>query len=328
VAVQYASADGRPFDAEVGARLVALACSDEREAGIELMARLAGGGGAPQRTVASPPVFTVQRTTLAEEESSGEVVVSASLTTADGAKKDVTDTLKLRKEGDEWCVVTGWAEAKRLDGIAGEIDRLDKEVSAKLDSWDIDGARSALAAAEKQLNSLPEDRRTVAAGGLTLTKMLLDVKAEGWVGGRWVVSSESDPMTDEINVVARLQSTTGLPNRLGREEPTQLIVRCDRNKLDLFIVTKTMLDADWQYASVVGQSRFGKDAPSRLSGARSEDYNAVFLRNPRDWMEKLRAHEADEWAVELPIFQRSPATMKFDLAATSKALSAIPATCR
>ncbi len=328
VAMKYSATGRAGFDADVAQRMIALACADEREAGTELMARLSAGSDAPPKTIKNPPTFTVQRTTLGDDKASGEVVVVASITQDDGSKKEVTDTVKVRKEADGWCVVTGWAESKRLDGIAADIDRLEKEASADLDAWNIDGARSALTAAEKRLAELPDDRRAVAESGLGLTKVLLEAKSDGWVGGRWVVSSETDPMTDEKNVVARLESTTGLPNSLGREEPSHLIVRCKRNKLDLYIATGTMLDSDWRYDSVGGQFRFGSDAPARFSGSRSDDYKAVFLRNPRDWMEKLVDHEADGWAVELPIYQRSPATTKFDLTATSKALAAIPDSCR
>ena len=222
----------------------------------------------------------------------------------------------------------GWAEDKRVRLLTEDIAQLAEDTETRMEVWDFDGARATLASADEKLALLPEEERGLPAALLSSTRFLLDLKSKGWVAGRWVVSSETDPMTDQVNVVARLESATRIPNSIGSEELAHIIVRCARGKLDAYVRTDTILDSNWQYDSVSGQHRFGSASPVRFSGTVSTDRQAVFLRQPRSWLADFRTHEAESWTVELPVYNRKPVSVKFDLSGAGKALDAIPASCR
>lgn len=333
VALRFVTADvGTTFTEEVGKRLVDLACADEREAGSELMATLLStrtdGASVVTVTDTKPLAITVSQVVLDADRRVGDVTLTWPHPKEDGTGKLVNKTLKVRKDEAGWCVMTGWAEDKRVRLLEEEIKKLDGDASTRMKSWDFEGARTALSSAEERVSLLPEDRRASSTASLALTRALLDARSKGWVGGRWIVTSEKDAMTDQMNTVARLESVNGIPNSIGREEPAHLIVRCDRGKLDVYVTTDAILDSDWRYDSVSGQHRFGTAAPARFSGNVSTSRQAVFLRQPSSWLKDFRAHEAEPWTVELPVYNRKPASVKFDLTAIGKALDSISDSCK
>ncbi len=336
VAVAFSSAAFGDSEEGNWSKRLALVCENERAAGSELRAKSATLLDQSPTSVGSRPEFTVQSVVLSPEKDSGVVVVSAPVTTVNGDASSITNRLKVRKENGDWCVAPGWAEQSRLDVLADKIEHLSGSSIQALHDWNIESAKKSLSEAENLFTAMPDDptdmyadyQRTRVKGILEQARTIVSAKANGWVGGRWVVSSEIDPMTDEKNVIAKLESTTGLPNTIGEEQPAHLIVRCKRNNLDVYIATGALLDADWQTKSVTGQFRFGKAEAARFAGGRSDDQKGVFFRNPREWLGQFSAHEAEVWSVELPILQRTAATTTFDLAGTSRALAAVPGNCK
>lgn len=273
---------------------------------------------------------TVKSTTLSQTRDAGEVVVLVAVPQKDGTTKEEHETFSVRLENEAWCVVPGWVEQKQLDDVRAEVDALKDKATTLGDTWALDEAEAALKEAEARVATLPDDEswKKILTDSINLTRMVLDVKKTGWVGGRWRVTEETDPMTDQKNVVVTLQSVEGLPNIMGETKPAMFIVRCKRNKLEVFIATSSMLDSNWRYDSVSGQHRFGTAPAERFSGDVSASRESVFLRNPRGWMDQLRSHEAEDWIVELPLYNRSPASVRFDLDSAGKALDAVPATCK
>lgn len=333
VALQYASL--APDDVQGRHRL---ACADERAARSveELQAEFDAAKGGPfgslfDELVAASGKATrsIAETKLDPEERSGTVRIAASLPMEDGTTTDGSTTLRVRLEDGRWCVVPGWAEEKRQAGIAREAAELLTRARPLLDDWRLDEAEGALRVVEAKLEELPETHAQKAALQREVhgVSLLLSARKDGWVGGRWTVEETTDAMTDEKNVVVSLRSVGGLPNSQGTEEPVSLVVRCLRKDLEVYIATRSVLDSDSRTDRIAGQHRFGSDPAERLSASASRDRRAASLREPRTWIDQFLAREADGWTVELPLHDRKPASVRFDLTAASKALSAIPSDC-
>lgn len=334
LALQYASLDLGDVQ---GSR--ALACSDEKAAksetdmtaSLETAKSVLGAKWDEMVARQKSAQHIVIKTTMNADNKSSDVEILTK-ETPDGGEtvNEEPTTIKVRKEGDRWCVVTGWAEDKRLDTITSEGVAFLTQASSLLADWSLDEAEAAISQAEVKLASLPADRpaRANLESSIVGHRELLALKRAGWAGGRWRVTEETDPMTDDKNVTIILQSVSGLPNVIGETKPASVIARCKRGKLDLFISTDSMLDYNWQSDSVTGQHRFGSDPPERISGSASTDRQAMFLKNPRAWLDQIRSHEDQDWTIELPLYGRTPASVKFNLKASGKALDSVPADCK
>ena len=314
-----------------------LACTDERAAKskddylaeLDSVKSLVGPKWDELLAAAKSLKRTVKSTTLNADQSQGSVTItSVGEDEASPAENEVTVLVRL--EGDGWCVITGWSEQKRLDGIVSEIESLTKTLDEQIDTWALAEAELTLGTAEAKLSELPVEHlaQSRIASSVAGQRGLLTAKKTGWVGGRWRVTEEVDPMTDQKNMTAHLQSATKMPNSIGDEKSASLIVRCTRGELDVYVSTPVMLDSDWRYDSVSGQHRFGSAPPEKLTGGVSKGRDAVFLRNPNAWLAQFAAHESDAWTVELPVYGRMPASVKFDLTGVSKALAAVPDECK
>lgn len=313
----------------------ALACAEDRDAKpVDALAAeiLQGksvlGDAAFAKYMAEDARRTLAVATLSLDKKQATVILSAP---HDAAKPDALPaTFNLVATDAGWCVATGWALDKKVKASldAGLADATAAQVL--IADWRFDEAEAKVAEEEATVAEIPADRveRATADTNVTALRTLLTMARAGWVGGRWRVTEDMDPMTDAKNVIARLESTDGLPDMIGTEKHATLIARCNRGTLDLYIATDSMLDADWQYDSVTGQYRFDAEPPAKLSGSRSTDYKAMFLRNPISWLEKLSSHEGATWAVELPLFRRKPATVHFNLDSATVALARVPKECR
>jgi hypothetical protein len=234
--------------------------------------------------------------------------------------------LSLRHLEDRWCVETGWAEAKRVAAGIAAASELGQEVQAHLDLWQMDEARAKLASAKEAAASLPSEHTASLTRLLEALETAVKARSEGHVGGRWIVTTSIDPMTDVQNVVAVLESTEVVESQFG-EHHAHLIGRCRDHKLEMYITTPNILDADWRYDSVRGRHRIGESPAEDLSGSRSKDHKSVFLRNPTAWVKRLTDADGSNWTVELPQYNRLPFTIKFDLTAAKKALPKLVDVC-
>lgn len=229
-----------------------------------------------------------------------------------------------------WCVSTGWAEEKRIADLTSRALDASKRASALIAAWSFIEAEAAVAEEASIAAQLAEGSadRDAVDKNVALVRKLLDLKKKGWVGGRWSVTQTKDAMTDELNTVAMLEATTGLPDTVGELRTASLVVRCQRRALDVYITGDVMLDSEVLSDRISGQFRFDDEPAAKLLGSRGTNYKAIFLRGASGWLDSLQAHDGQNWSVELPLYGRGPATAVFDLTATKTALAQIPAECR
>lgn len=326
--VKYLSA---PLD-DIGAAH-GLACADEQtanplanmQADADRLKATAGDKWAEVVAARKARTYAVKSVTVAETKVAATVLVTVSDATT-GAKDS---TVEMRRDGDRWCVVTGWAEAKRIIDETTAAAALASRGMDEALAWQMEEATASMAEARTKYAALPQDNAIVVAGLASLESAAATVaeRKARWVGGRWSVSKDVDAMTDAVTATAALQSIDGLPNMLGKTKPATLIIRCGRDGLDVYITTDSMLDYDYRSDTVRGQHRFGAAPAESLVGGASEDRKAIFLRKPAQWLGAIKAHEAEKWIVELPLYQRLPAAVTFDLSAASAALAALPPGC-
>jgi hypothetical protein len=266
---------------------------------------------------------TVKSATLVETKDAGEVIIAAVPLGAKGETVELLSTVQVRKDGETWCVVTGWAAETAAEAAL-------EKVGEHITNWKLDDAVVSLDVALAQARTLPEGdaRRTSIESEARSIRESLKIIKKDWIGGRWRVSQDKDPMTDEVKYLAILESVEGLPNVLGEMKPIHLVVRCVSNSLEVYITTDSMLDSDWRYDSVSARYRFGADPAEAVFGGISTDRQAMFLRDPHSWIARFRDHDGGEWRIELPIYGRSAATAKFNLNATLKAFESFPNTCK
>lgn len=239
-------------------------------------------------------------------------------------------TLRLRREGDRWYVRTGWAEEKRRQEVTAEVNGKVEAADAAVMDFQIDVAAAALdaaAAAVAKLEATDPEHAPLSERVEGRRTQLADFR-KMWIAGRWTWSEEVDAMSDDRNVFVRLRAVGTLRNAIDAPKPVTLMFRCRRNRLDVFVVTESMLDADWRYDAVYGQQRWGTAPAQRFSGSVSTDREAVFLRDPRSWIRAFEEHEADGWTVELPVYNRVPQAVRFDLTGAKQALARLPSVCR
>ncbi len=319
-----------PLDAHAD-HLAAICVEDRATTSVEAMQADQAATGAEVVAKAKAELakltFTAKATQLDSSGTAATVTVEAR---AEPGGKTATRETSLRLEDGKWCVVTGWAQMQRdLATAQGVADLVGRALDETLD-WKLDDASATLASARDELGKLAPDNPLRGSSEEQLAKAegLVAARKTGWAGGRWRVTAEKDPMTDAVEVTAALASVDGLPNVIGEMKPASIIARCARGKLDVYVNTDTILDSDYRYDSVSGQHRFGSAAAERFSGSVSTDRKAVFLRDPGRWLAQFEAHEAESWAVELPIYNRRPAAVTFDLAAAGKALPQVRDACR
>ncbi|MDX9723315.1 MAG: hypothetical protein RBU37_21365 [Myxococcota bacterium] len=233
-----------------------------------------------------------------------------------------------RQQGDTWCVDTGWAAAAH----ARELERarrtvLEAAIASIEEASDLSvefrypEARRLLDQAEASLATVGNDEAAVenVRSQVAEAKAALGVLEAKWITGRWTKREDLDPMTDVRNVTASLHGKG--------ESRAMLTLRCSRGELDAYVSSEHMLDASWRNDQVTGQHRFGSEPAEKLTGGRSTDYHAVFLSKPSAWLELLRAHDGQSWTVELPVHNRRPVTLQFELEGAAQAIALVAEAC-
>lgn len=132
-------------------RTLPLVCAEDREAfsSKELLLHQ------PETMANSPGLSAADRTAqVAPQITVASVVVEPSGTATTATLKvssgdvDSEQVVNLRLEQDTWCVVTGWAEAKRLAMLVDETESLLDQVKVLREDWRVDEASARLAEAE------------------------------------------------------------------------------------------------------------------------------------------------------------------------------------
>ncbi len=276
------------------------------------------------KKLAETTKVAVKSVTLDTDKKSGSVEIEIS---TNGTLS--TDAVNVRREDDSWCVVRGWAEDKRLHGVAEQATAAIAEAERLMNEWKFDEVRTKLSEAQALLGAIPPEHAagTTARSAVETQTVLLDLRAKDWLGGRWIGKAETDPMTDESSAVSRLESVDGLPNVIGQLEKAHLILRCQRGVLEAFVHAGTTLDSNWRYDTVTGQYRFEGQKAEKLVGSVSSSRDSVFLRNPKEWAKAFKQSDGSKWLVELPLYNRTPQTVTFDLTASAAAVDLVVGAC-
>ena len=272
-------------------------------------------------------VFAVDSVEIAEDGQTAEVTLSSNL---DGEVLG-HPVVSLARTEESWCVVTGWAEEARLEGIAAEAKAATEGIEALLDDWKLDEAAAQIAAARAILQAIPEEKMPTSGSlvdiDLTGHETILALKREQHIAGRWSGTESTDPMTDDHNVTVFLKSLDGVPGTLGGSEPLTLIARCQERKLDVFISAPSMLDSDFRYDTISGRHRFGDEPAQKLRANESTSHKAAFLRNGRAWLALLSERDGQKWTVELPFYSKGAHAATFDLTGSTEALAKVGEAC-
>ncbi|MCB9765831.1 MAG: hypothetical protein H6739_39010 [Alphaproteobacteria bacterium] len=246
-------------------------------------------------------------------------------------KGDETDSqsFRVQKEGEDWCIVTGWAEIKRYEDAATKAQGLVDEAKSLKENWKFDEASAKLDEVDIALAEIPEEHFTAVSvrSDVAFERTMLDTLTKDWLGGRWSGSTEKDPMTDQENAVVYLESLDSLTNSVGLGKKAALIVRCQKGKFEAYVNAGTVLDSNWRYDTVSGQHRFGDAKAEKLIGGVSTSRDAVFLRDPKSWARRFKESDGSKWLVELPVYNRTPQTVTFDLTGSTKAIDMVLGAC-
>ena len=308
-----------------------MACSDDQQAKSkeDLLGAMAFGmalAGGAVKDLAEGTTFEAVSTSVDGDTAS--VVVKAIVNGADGA----TSTVDLRRQGDGWCVVTGWAaeaERERLEeerrATLARIGEELKAVAVKVEDFDIDGATSDLARLKAEVDALGGDVSTVTKA-LAATSELVDTMKSMHVVGRWTRQSEVDPISDKRTVTAILTSTERLPARYGDPDFGRLVARCAKGRFDVFVNLNDQLRYDFLTDRLKFDSRFGAEPASKARGGVSTDRRAVFL--DKAMTDALIAHDGGTWLIQAPTFMGGDRRAAFDLTGAKQVMEPIRSECR
>jgi len=138
--------------------------------------------------------------------------------------------------------------------------------------------------------------------------------------GRWDVSVDSDPITDEKIVVASIPSNDFQTVYKGL---TVLLIRCDNRKVEIYTAFDDYLGSE----SIAVTSRVDKDKPEIKKWSLSTNNQSAF--HPRASNKKLlrRLFSAEQFVVRATPYNESPKTLIFDVKGIYNALEPHQNTC-
>ena len=135
--------------------------------------------------------------------------------------------------------------------------------------------------------------------------------------GKWLVTEDVNPIDDSKTVILRLRADSG---QSRFREPISLIVRCQSNSTDLYIVWSDYLGSE---ASVL--TRIGSKNAETSRWSLSTDSQATFRRNPIDFLKDLL--DADRLVAQVTPYNESPVTAIFDTSGLQNAIVPLRQTC-
>ncbi len=218
---------------------------------------------------------------LLEMAANSTYTVDSTIVTPDGGSATVTlvmtyegeevnrPTVELQATEDGWCVVTGWAEKKRIEEekarVQAELVKVDEALAEALEAyeaWDFDETEALLKRGLELLDSLPEEHLGYSGEqvrkSITELQELLEERRSQHVAGRWLAKVTTDPMTDDTNVLAYMESLDGMPNAIGDLKKVTLIARCQEGDSvwdgtdysDVFLLSRADADAQAEYVTI------------------------------------------------------------------------------
>ena len=117
---------------------------------------------------------------------------------------------------------------------------------------------------------------------------------------------ETNPLTDETEVQFLILSEDKVSNSIGSLRYSTLLVRCNNNKLSLFIGTPTYnVNEEWIIL------RWDKEKAIKDLWDKSEDGKSYFAPKPYDVLKKIKKHNI--LAVGWTPYQRTTVATKFEL---------------
>ena len=327
------------------ARSYPLVCEEDQAAKTlgdrtaEVAAADALGGALGEATkklveMATNSTYTVDSTSVTPDGSGATVTL---VMTFEGEEVN-RPTVDLEATEDGWCVVTGWAEQKRIEEekarVQAELVKADEALTMAYGAyagWEFDETEAQLRKSSELLDSLPKEHTGYSGEKLRasidgLTELLKERRSQH-VAGRWLAKETTDPMTDDKNVIAHLESVDGMPNSIGDSKKVTLIARCQERVYEVYLSTDSMLDSDWRYSSISGRQRFDKDPAEPFTGNRSSDYQAMFPYDSQGLSRRLIANDGRTWTVELPVSRGGSYAVAFDLTGTEAALTKTMTAC-
>jgi len=124
--------------------------------------------------------------------------------------------------------------------------------------------------------------------------------------GKWIVSRETDPISDQKGVTFVLEAEGG-----GLFDTRNLIIRCKRGELDVYLSPHEYLGEDNDQITI----RLGTDAPIEQRWSGSSDHTALFHPGDRAAIEAFVRSLAryDRAAFQVSPYDKAPLSMVFRL---------------
>lgn len=137
--------------------------------------------------------------------------------------------------------------------------------------------------------------------------------------GKWDITIDEDPITDEKIVVTTLKSNDFKPTYKGL---TALLIRCDNRKVEIFVSFDDYLGSN----SIAVISRVDKDKPVTKKWSLSTNKQSAFYpSNDKQLLRRL--FSAEQFVVRATPYNESPKTLIFDVKGIYNALEPYQQTC-
>lgn len=137
--------------------------------------------------------------------------------------------------------------------------------------------------------------------------------------GKWSTSTTTDPMTDKSIYLARLEASSGR-GRLGEE--IGLVVRCAKNKTELYINWNSFLGTD----SARVTHRIGKMKAETHTWDVSTDHTSSFYPgSPVAALKEMTKHSS--FVANVTPYSENPVTATFDISGAEAAFADIRKGC-
>lgn len=160
---------------------------------------------------------------------------------------------------------------------------------------------------KRDLERLKSDRKDITGIGM----------------GKWQIKREISPIDDSITVILALPANRSIKTKFSfRETYPVLIARCQENKTEVYVVTKTFLGS----ATLEVTTRFDKEPAKTQTWFVSTDHKAVFSPGSGvAYAKKLMRHK--KLVIRLIPYGENPVWTSFDLLGTTQAIKPLRKAC-
>lgn len=141
---------------------------------------------------------------------------------------------------------------------------------------------------------------------------------------QWQVSEGSSPMDGSPTVVLSLPSQGNIQGWLESEHP-DLIIRCQENKAEIYVVTGTSASVEYGSDAHTVRLRFDEEKPITQHWSASTDGKALFAPNAINLAKQLNNHS--KFTFQFTPFQANPAIAVFELDGIDKHIGEVKKAC-